>query len=404
VSNNAGTYFTAMTGTNSCKWSFGCGGGSYTSASGVGNTGTFASANLQGIFTMLFGSYFGDWDVPDNFLRAPLCQGKMLTSVWAGRPHWMFHHMGMGENIGYSTMLTQNNTTTYFPTPYPANAGLFNTVHIALMGDPTLRNHIVAPVSNVIATKTGFDCLVSWSASTETNVIGYNLYMKNDTNTSYVKLNASPITTTSFTDYCLRYPGIYKYMVRTLKLENTASGSYYNMSEGIADTAFNSNPMLTLAAFSSTLNSNDLIVTNTSTYATTLAWDFGNGATDNSANPPTITYTANGAYIVSLVASNQCFADTAYEIINILTTSLSENTDGNTIGVWPNPSNGKVKMDWGSKQSALVSVFNVEGKEVISKKTVAADQTLDLSFLSKGLYFLEIKTAEATSRKKLVLE
>lgn len=403
VTNGSGNYFSAMSGTNSCKWSFGCGGGSYTSASGVGNTGTFASSNLQGIFTMLFGSYFGDWDVTDNFLRAPLCQGKMLTSVWAGRPHWMFHHMAMGENIGYSAMLTQNNTTTYFPSPYPANAGLFNTVHIALMGDPTLRNHIVAPASSVVATKTGFDCLVTWSASTETNVIGYNIYMKNDTNATYVKLNNSPITNTSFTDYCLRYPGIYKYMVRTLKLETTPSGSYYNMSEGIADTAFNSNTM-TLAAFTSTVNSNDVNVTNTSTFATAWSWDFGNGTTDNSANPATVTYTANGAYIITLIASNQCFADTAYELINVLTTGLADHTNTDGFSMWPNPSNGKIEMDWGSKQSALISVFNLEGKAVIFKKPIVANQTVDLSSLEKGMYLLEIKSGENICRKKLVLD
>jgi hypothetical protein len=107
-------YFTSMTGGNGYQWSYGCGGGSYTSAGGIGQTTNFASSNLQGTFTMLFGSYFGDWDVPNNFLRAPLCQGRTLTSVWAGRPHWALHHMGMGENIGYSAWVTQNNSNTYF--------------------------------------------------------------------------------------------------------------------------------------------------------------------------------------------------------------------------------------------------------------------------------------------------
>jgi hypothetical protein len=51
-------------------------------------------------FTMLFGSYFGDWDSQDNFLRAPLAQGLTLTNAGVeaalgvssnghGRNHWL---------------------------------------------------------------------------------------------------------------------------------------------------------------------------------------------------------------------------------------------------------------------------------------------------------------------------
>jgi len=101
-------YLTSMNG-NSYQWSYGCGGGSYTSAGGIGNTTTLTTTNLQGVFTMLFGSYFGDWDSQNNFLRAPLAQGRILTNMWSGRPHYQLHHMGLGENIGYGLLLTQNN-------------------------------------------------------------------------------------------------------------------------------------------------------------------------------------------------------------------------------------------------------------------------------------------------------
>ncbi|MEO5905598.1 MAG: fibronectin type III domain-containing protein, partial [Saprospiraceae bacterium] len=80
-------YFTSMQD-SSYLWSYGCGGGWYQGAGGVGTTGQFANSSLETVFTMLFGSYFGDWDTPDNFLRAPLAQGKTLTNVWSGRPHW----------------------------------------------------------------------------------------------------------------------------------------------------------------------------------------------------------------------------------------------------------------------------------------------------------------------------
>ncbi|HOZ87039.1 MAG TPA: T9SS type A sorting domain-containing protein, partial [Bacteroidia bacterium] len=390
-------YFTSMTGGSGYQWSYGCGGGSFTSASGIGTTANFAGANLQGIFTMLFGSYFGDWDVPNNFLRAPLCQGKTLTSVWAGRPHWAFHHMGMGENIGYSAFVTQNNSNTYFFN-YAATF-----VDIALIGNPTLRNNVMAPVSNVVATKSGYNCLISWSASTETNIAGYNIYMKNDTNSTYTRLNNQPVTATTYTDYCLLYPGTYKYMVRALKLETTPSGSYYNMSEGIADTAYNSSGIAVMASFISMVTGNSLNVTNTSTNATTYTWDFGNGSTGSGATQ-TVSYTANGTYPIMLIASNPCASDTSYQNITIQEVGLPEFSNAYEMQIWPNPSIGKVRINYNNSLAAEVSVFNTEGKKVFEKNAVKPNEELNLAQLAKGIYLVTVKVSGKVESRKLVLE
>src|SRR5690606_7224662 len=59
---------------SSYQWSFGFGAGSYTNASGVATTAQLANPaqEVRSVFTGLFGSYFGDWDNSNNFLRAPL--------------------------------------------------------------------------------------------------------------------------------------------------------------------------------------------------------------------------------------------------------------------------------------------------------------------------------------------
>ena len=47
---------------------------------------------------MFFGSYFGDWDSQNDFLRAALATTNYtLTSAWVGRPYWFFHHMALGK-------------------------------------------------------------------------------------------------------------------------------------------------------------------------------------------------------------------------------------------------------------------------------------------------------------------
>jgi hypothetical protein len=223
-------YFTTLQ-SQSYLWSYGCGGGWYQGAGGVGSTYDFAIDSVQTIFTMLFGSYFGDWDNSDNFLRAPLAsKGGALTSCWAGRPYWFFHHMALGENMGYSAKITQNNAFTY-----AANYGAY-LVHVALMGDPTLRMHPLKPVTGMTASLMLPDSSavdVQWTASAD-SVLGYYVYRSEEEYGHYERISDTIITTTFFADHPPS-TATYYYMVRAVRLEQTPSGSYYNLSTGIGD-------------------------------------------------------------------------------------------------------------------------------------------------------------------------
>lgn len=396
-----GDYFTLMTG-NNYQWSYGCGGGSFTSASGIGSTTNFSTANLQGVFTMLFGSYFGDWDSQNNFLRAALAQGKILTNVWSGRVHYQLHHMGLGENIGYGVKLTQNNTgSLYFGSPTGITG---RWVHHGLMGDPTLRNDIVAPVSNVIATKVGNNCNITWTASTEPGLSGYNIYMKNDTNTNYVKINSALITGTNYTDPCLLYKGIYKYMVRAYKLETTPSGSYYNMSEGIADTANSTIGMKAHASFSLSLSGSTVNVTNLSVNTTGNNWSFGDGGTATSLNA-THTYTSNGTYTITLISSNSCNSDTAKLVVNITSVNVEEMSIINA-SIYPNPSNGKINIDIISTDNNAydIFVFNPEGKQIYKAVAVRQSHQIDLSSYRSGIYLMQLRSKDKNVSKKFIIQ
>lgn len=301
-------YFTTMA-SDSYLWSYGCGGGWYQGSSGVGSTSDFAASSLQGVFTLLFGSYFGDWDSQNNFLRAPLAQGTMLTDAWNGRPHWQFHHMGLGENIGYSTKVSQNNNTLYFAS-YGARF-----VHIALMGDPTLRNDMVAPVSDVVAVNDGNNCHISWTPSLD-NLEGYYIYRKDSLNPVYTRLNTSPVIDNSYTDLCLENPGTYTYMVKALVLQASPSGTYYNLSQGITDTAWHANTFTVTASATYSEESGFVTFTNTSVNATNYLWDFGDGTFSSDQNPSHAYST--GTYAVSLIATNNCDFDTLWLTITIV--------------------------------------------------------------------------------------
>jgi len=213
--------------TNSYLWTYGCGGGWDNGAGGAGSTGQYAGQSIKGIFNMLFGSYFGDWNVANNFLRAPLCTEYGLSCVWSGRPYWDFFPMGLGEPLGYCAQLTQNNGGDYVYN-YAAQG-----VHIALMGDPTLVMHPYAPPAALSVTTTAPNntAKLSWQPSSDKNILGYNIYRSNSQSGSYQLITPKPISGTTFTDYD-PLVDTNAYTVRAVKLETTPSGSYYNLSPG----------------------------------------------------------------------------------------------------------------------------------------------------------------------------
>lgn len=208
-------------------WAYGTGGGHDQGAGGVGNTNDFATRGSKAIFTMLFGSYFGDWNTTNNFLRAPLATEYGLSCAWSGRPYWHFYPMAMGEPLGYCARKSQNNTTDLVANN---NAHL---VHIALMGDPTLKLYPVMPPSNMTTTSNVHENSASlgWNHSTDPNFDGYQIYRSQSKNGPFKLLATVSKTTKSYKDI---YPldSINYYFVHAYRLETSPSGSYYNLSPG----------------------------------------------------------------------------------------------------------------------------------------------------------------------------
>ena len=230
---------------DSYLWSYGCGGGSYSSCSGIGTSASFNNDSINTVFTILFGSYFGDWDSPNNFLRAPLASMPMtLASMWSGRPHLYVHPMGLGENIGYTSLLNMNNQYSFGGTNrlgyWPSNYPTF--VSIALMGDPSLRAHTIIPASNIALQKpTSNSVKIDWTASTDNSVTGYNIYFSTSLNDGFNFLAKVSSSTTTFTDLNL-LDAHYYFMVRAIKPEISFSGTYTNQSIGIFDKITVGNP------------------------------------------------------------------------------------------------------------------------------------------------------------------
>lgn len=231
-----GTWIPTLS-SNAYLWAYGCGSGSFTSIGGIGNVGKYddgvttelVNGNIKAVFTLLYGSWLGDWDSEDNLQRAVLATPDYgLTCAWSGRPHWFMQHMALGEPIGFSTLVTQNDAFTgWYKTQRNSCAGW---THIALMGDPTLRMHVVAPPSTVAAHVSEAATILNWDAARD-GVDGYHIYRGTNPNGPFTRVNPALITATTFTD---SDPAASQsiYMVRAVKLTTSASGSYFNLSEG----------------------------------------------------------------------------------------------------------------------------------------------------------------------------
>jgi hypothetical protein len=231
----------SLLSSNSYLWTYACGGGQDTTMSAMGSHGLYydvwttdiIAQDAKAVFFMLEGSWMGNWDHTDNFLRSVLATPTMGLACCciAGRPHAFYHHMGLGEPIGYGTRLTMNNSTLY----RNQSNDFARAIYIELLGDPTLRLEPITPPSNLSAVVNGSSVALNWSPSTD-SVAGYHVYRATSSSGPFTRLTTSPITGTTFTD--LSVPeGSYTYMLRAVALQTNPSGSYYNPSHGVFTTA-----------------------------------------------------------------------------------------------------------------------------------------------------------------------
>ncbi|MES2849590.1 MAG: hypothetical protein V4685_11080, partial [Bacteroidota bacterium] len=280
-----GQYETDLQDVNGYLWSYGNGGGTYTGAGGLGSTFDFVIRTYRTVFTQLFGSYFGDWDTQDNFLRAALASGgHTLTGVWGGRPHWFFHHMSAGLPIGYSELLTMNNSSLY------ANTGYGPTmVHMGLMGDPSLRNSYVKPIQNLTVVTNQSAIEVQWPAADDENIEGYYVYRSNSIDSNFIRLNENAITSPGYIDTA-PLTGNNVYMVRIAKKDSIiVNAEYYNNSSyiNLSQGAFGS--VSTIKVYRFTGNGN---------------WDNTNNWLNNIIPPSVLPY--NSEIVISPAEGGVC--------------------------------------------------------------------------------------------------
>lgn len=362
-------------------WAYGCGGGTYTSAGGISSSANLAADSVQAVFTMLFGSYFGDWDSQNNFMRSALGSGTILSCSWAARPNWQFHPMGLGFDLGYCAILSQNNPGfTYSP-------GFGNRqIHVGLMGDPSLKMRMVAPPDMLSITESNGNALLTWEASPDT-VSGYYIYRKTPEASQYQLITDVSQSGLNFIDSCLQKGLEYEYLVRAEKLIQTPSGSYYELSTGIKASQMITTDAFPHAEFTASVNLEELTLTNTSQNATNYFWEIPGVFTSEEEHPGSIEITDPDDYTIYLIAYNACGSDTTEQVFTI---SGIDESQMENISFRPNPVNHFLFLELDNLYPEIeLQVINNQGQLVIFRRMEHAKEIkLDCSDLPNGPYIL----------------
>ncbi len=291
---------------------YGTGGGSYTSAGGVGNSTNFATDTVNIVFSNLFGSYHGDWDFETNpFMPSALAsRGGILTCSWAGRPHHFFQALASGETVGFCMKETQNAQL---------NNGYFNTfgksgAHIALLGDPTLRAHIVAPPTDLTAVSDCGKVELKWTTSADTSVVGYHVYRAFEKYGAYTRLTSNAVSEISFTDNAPVEDTLY-YQIRAVKLQSSpGGGTYWNSSTGAMASIIYKNDIPNISAEGGILTCDNPTVQldgGSTTQGVTFMWTGPDGSTSFLEDP---IVSMPGTYVLRVVAPTGCSSTAAANV------------------------------------------------------------------------------------------
>jgi hypothetical protein len=125
-----------------------------------------------------------------------------------------------------------------------------------------------------------------------------------------------------------------------------------------------------------------------------------NNSVISSETGQSFTPTANGNYAVELT-ENGCIDTSA--CVNINTVGIIENSFGNELLIYPNPTSGNFSIDLGASfETSVVTITDISGK-LIDSKTISQSQILNLSINEPtGIYFITIQAGDKKAVIRLI--
>jgi hypothetical protein len=128
----------------------------------------------------------------------------------------------------------------------------------------------------------------------------------------------------------------------------------------------------------------------------------GTGVTGSSFNPSLGVVNTNNTITYNITPPANGCASNGNISVYVKTCSVGlTNIETSTFEVFPNPSNGVFKINQSSAIDAVVSVFDLTGKTILTKNISTTSEVIDLSKQAEGMYFLQVKQNGITKTMKI---
>jgi hypothetical protein len=347
----------------------------------VGSSSQFATDSLKIPFNLLFGSYFGDWDNANAFLRAPLAsRGMGLINMWAGRPYYYLHPLAAGSTWGEMFRKSVNVPSYSF-----GNAVGQRGVHTALMGDPSL---VLFPRKESADVQAQLDCdslRLSWPNVSIAWPEWVEFAWASDSLSPLQLMGRQPFSNGQWTMALPSDTG--RLFSRLLFKRPTGSGHFYQFGPG--------------DWFSVSTQRLSLSVDSLWAESASGACDAGTALSVSGGQAPyqiawvqvpggqTGTGTSGlcaGTYVFHVTDAAGCTQNSDTVVIPGVNSLGEPNAE---VYVYPNPTEGKVWVR-GLAPGTLYRIVDVLGREM-GRGAAEQDGAIPVEFLSSGTYFIVLE-------------
>ena len=188
------------------------------------------------------------------------------------------------------------------------------------------------------------------------------------------------------------------------------SVSDVNWSNNMNDSAKVYIRLLPIAHFTKIINALNVNFTNTSTYATSYSWNFGDGSSLSTQLNPTYTYLAFGNYLVVLTATNICSSNNYQDTVKLTNVGIHDISNLTELLIFPNPNNGNfvVKIK-GITSDFQLLIYNEIGQIMVKENhSINSSGSLIITFnvneYPKGIYLLKIQSQNGILSRKIIIQ
>ena len=280
-----------------------------------------------------------------------VCQGNSAVLTATGGTTYSWSN---GENTATNSV-TPNATTTYIVTVTVNNC--------------SAAADIVVTVNPIPSASAGNNVTICQGKVANLTATGGNTYKWNNGTISSTN-NVMNITTT--------------YTV-TVTLNNCSS------SADVVVTVNNNPPIPVIRQSGDTLISNAL---------NNDQWYNSTGSIQGEINPAYVATASDSYYVI--VTENGCSSKS--NVIQYIITGIATVNDKTGILIYPNPSSGFINIE-GNLNNTCIKIINLAGQVIICKNIKNSEkETIDISGMTKGLYFISVNNNGNIQVNKLVKE